>query len=47
MDLCVFLNKIAFENMTCKLTYVLSLLNEPQSYIRLRGRREVDNLAQI
>ena len=27
MDLCVFLNKMAFKNMTCKLTYVL---NEPQ-----------------
>ena len=38
MDLCVFLNKMAFENMTCKLTYVL---NEPQLYA-LRGRRATD-----
>ena len=38
MDLCVFLNKMAFENMTCKLTYVL---NEPQLFA-LRGRRATD-----
>ena len=38
MDLCVLLNKMAFENMTCKLTYVL---NDP-SIIRLKGRRATD-----
>ena len=41
MDLCVLLNKMAFENMTCKLTYVL---NEPQLYAwePVRGRRATD-----